>query len=157
MANYITPPAKTEIKVTSKDVRFYKSPSQSGERAYRINPKKENGYVDWQAGDILIATGNVLANSEGNWVEAETPRWYKRNWFSSWVPIPLLVYYRVEDNTATWISSSVVGTQPPQKGSVGTGNSGTGTPAPEPEKQDKTLQNAGIGLVIASFIILTRK
>ncbi len=85
------------IKVTAINVAFYLSPSKSAEQAYKINPAKENSYLPWSIGDTVKATGNVLNNSEGTWIEALHFRWYRKNFLSAWFPVALTIYYRAED------------------------------------------------------------
>ncbi len=151
------PPANgSPIKVAALNVAFYKSPSRSAEKALKVT-NQTNTYVNWAIGDSVKFLGNVIQNTEGTWLEAETLRWFRRNLFSGWYPILLTVYYRVEDQTATWVGNSVVGGKPsaPVGGSGTTPNPNT-TPAPEKE-QDNTLQKVGIGIGLLSILIALRK
>lgn len=156
MAINIIPPKKdTFIKAISTNIAFYASPDTSANKVLKISQSKKNEYLAWSIGDTVKATGNVINNTAGMWLEAETLRWYRKNFLSPWMPIITQTYYRVEDNTATWIADSVIGSKPPVNGSVGgTGTADAGTPAPQPEKkQDNTLAYASIGIGLLGLFL----
>lgn len=149
-------PAKdTIIKVTALNVAFYLSPSTQAEKAYLINPAKENKYKPWEIGSTVKATGNVLTNAEGTFIEVTTLRWYRKNFLSGWFPVPVTAYYRAEDQTANWVSNTIVGIKPPITPTKGTGTE-TGNPNPN-SGTDNTLQKVGIGIGIISLLIALRK
>lgn len=150
--NFEAPAKGALIKVTALNVVFYKSPSLSADKALKP-ASKHNTYTNWAVGDTLKSLGNVIQNTEGTWLEIETITWYRKNIFTGWFPVLITVYYHVEDQTATWVTNSVIGIKPP----VITTGSGSGTPQPEAEKEDKTLQKVGIAIGIASLLIALRK
>ena len=161
-ANFLPPSKGTRLKITTDNAALYVTASISSARVLKISPSKSNTYTDWLKGDELVCTGNVLQNADGNWIEAETLRWYRKNILSAWQPVVTTAYYRTEDNTATWLSDAVTGGKPTNTGSVGgTGNSTdtpTDTPKPQQKDEDKTLQYAGLAIGATSLLLaLTRR
>lgn len=160
--NFIPPTKDAQIKVISPNVAFYDAPTASAGKLGKINPAKTNSYSSWVIGDAVKATGNVLQNSEGTWVEATTPKWQKKNIISQWRIVLSTVYYRAEDNTATWLSDSVTGSKPTD-GSVGGTTTGTTTttnaenPTPTPTATETNNNLAYAGIAIGILGLLTRK
>lgn len=156
MATNTIPPKKdAPIKAISTNVAFYASPDPSANKVLKVSQSKQNEYLNWSIGDAVKATGNVVNNTAGTWLEAETLRWYRKNFLSPWFLVPQTIYYRIEDSTATWLADSVAGSKPPANGSVGgTVTTDTGTPAPQPEqKQDNTLAYASIGIGLLGLFL----
>lgn len=156
MATNILPPKKDAlIKAILANVAFYESPNTESSKVLRVSQSKQNTYLAWIVGDTVKATGNVISNTMGTWLEAETLRWYRKNFISPWFLVPQTIYYRVEDNTATWVSDSVTGAKPPVNGSVGgTETADTNTTAPQTEqKQDNTLAYASIGIGLLGLFL----
>ncbi|WP_028526135.1 hypothetical protein [Runella limosa] len=129
MAQTILPPSKNaKVKVVKTGALFYWGTSTDSTQQ-RKPANKTNTNTDWQEGDYVTATGNVIANTGGTWIEVVVPRWYRKNVFQQWAIVPSIAYYRAEDNSCTWIYEGVEGGKPATTtgGAVGGGTTGGGT------------------------------
>lgn len=152
----IIPPAKGAfIKVTSPNVVFYWETNTQSKTQDKIKPQKLNAYSKWAIGDTVQATGNTFENEQGFWIEATAFRWYKRNILAQYVPIPVTIYYRVQDSTCTWLAETITGTKPSTTPIGGTNQTENKTPDTTAKQVDNTL--AYVSIAIGLFGILSRK
>ncbi|WP_028523197.1 hypothetical protein [Runella limosa] len=157
MANVIPPTKGTIVKVTQAGAQFFWGASKDSTQQNKIDAKREGKHVEWQVGDALKSTGKTVENEAGLWLELETFRWYRRNVFKAWTPIPVLVYYLITDNTCTWVYGGIEGGKPTTQ--TGTVNTGTGAPQTPDKKSDtdttggaNTLALVSIGIGILSLL-----
>jgi hypothetical protein len=164
MAFYQIPEKGKTLTVTAA-VKLYRQPDTKSERVYPADSRR-NVHRDFVASDKLTSLGLTFNTNEGTFLAVYVPTWYRRNVLQSWSVVPTEAYYRLEDNTAFWVSDApVVGTggNTGNTGQVNTGGTGqpappATTPPPSPDKgQSDNSQTLAIVAIIIGLLTLLKK